>query len=80
MRKLKFSCHMDRGARLSFYVSFDDKPFNLVKAIRNDKDQAFIDVDVYIPLRRAKNVQVRIEGIGMSKVYGEREMFYRSER
>lgn len=80
MRKLKFSCHMDRGARLSFYVSFDDKPFNLVKAIRNDKDQAFIDVDVYIPLRRAKNVQVRIEGLGMSKVYGEREMFYRSEK
>lgn len=80
MKKVKFSCHMDKGSRISFYVSFDDRPFNLIKTIRNDSYKGYKEADVYIPLRRAKTIQIRIEGLGMSKVYGEREMIYRSER
>lgn len=82
LRRIKLRCHLENGAIVRYYVSIDGKPYELKGIVKKNFDEYRVQDDFisYISVPRADTVQLKIEGEGKAKVYGEREMSFRSDR
>lgn len=82
IKTIKLKANLSTGAELKIYVKLDEREWVLHKTIRQvDKFyQTHRDIHITIPIKRAANYQIKLEGKGFATIYGEREFIIGSEK
>lgn len=73
---------MEPGAKLKIYTSYDERPFILAKTIiESPRERRSVrDIRIELPIKRTERFQLKFEGEGDIKIYGEREFYVRGEK
>lgn len=82
LKALRLKLKMDIGAELKVYVKVDEGDYKLRQYINNTElyHRTHRESIIRIPMQRAANYQIKIEGKGKTIIYGEREFSVGSEK